>query len=184
MSVRLFVGNLSYDVSEADLRGLFAEVGSVTQVRIPLDRETGRPRGFAFVDMAEKAEADEAIRRLHQQVFQGRQLAISEAVAREDAGRGAPRPPMNRGPAPRMGEGGGGSGGPAPAAPARTFGPDALPRNKRRPEGRGGAEKGGPKGPIKEIASGRSHAGLNDDETDADDVPFWAANDGKDTEEE
>lgn len=182
MSVRLFVGNLSYDVSETDLRGLFSEVGSVTQVRIPLDRETGRPRGFAFVDMAEKAEADEAIRRLHQQVFQGRQLAISEAVAREDAGRGAPRPPMNRGPAPRVGEGGGGSF--APAAPARTFGPDALPRNKRRVEGRGGAEKGGPKGPIKEVASGRSHAGVEDDDGDGDDVPFWAANDGKDTDEE
>jgi len=180
VSVRLFVGNLSYDVTEADLKTLFGEVGAVKMVRVPVDRETGRPRGFAFVDFGERAEGDEAINRFHQQMFMGRQLAVSEAVAREDAPRGPPRPMGNPlgGPPPRMGGPmGGPSGGPAPA---RTFGPDALPRNKRKPvggKGAGGENK--PKGPIKESGARAFGRGVEDEEGDGDEVPFWAIDDGK-----
>ncbi|MBL8785249.1 MAG: RNA-binding protein [Deltaproteobacteria bacterium] len=186
MSVRLFVGNLSYDTSEADLRELFSQAGAVTQVRIPVDRETGRPRGFAFVDLAERAEAEEAIRRFHQQTLLGRTLAVSEAVAREDAPRGGaggggggggglgPRPAYR--PAPAMGNERQGGGAP----PVRTFGPDALPKGRRKPEG-GRPAGSGPKGPIKERAAGRSFGVANDEDGD-DEVPFWAKDDGKDAD--
>ena len=179
MSVRLFVGNLSYDVTEAELKALFAEVGTVTVVRLPLDRESGRPRGFAFVDFAERAEAEEAISRFNQQLLKGRALAVSEAMAREDAPRAPPRGPLG-GPAPRM-------GGAGPGQAARTFGPDALPRNKRRPEGgRGAGGDKGPKGPIKESGGGRAFGGgFADDDADTGDlVPFWAVDDGKHEDDE
>lgn len=180
MSVRLFVGNLSYDVTEADLRTLFSEVGAVTVVRVPVDRETGRPRGFAFVDFAERPQGEEAINRFHQQMFKGRQLAVSEAVAREDQSRAPSRGPMGSplgGPAARP------SGPPGQAT--RTFGPDALPRNKRRPEG-GRAGERGPRGPIKESSAGRAFGGgLSEDDADAaDEVPFWAVDDGKNQDDE
>lgn len=184
MSARLFVGNLSYEVTEADLRALFSEVGTVTVVRVPVDRESGRPRGFAFVDFAERAQAEAAISRFNQQSFKGRQLAVSEAVAREDAPRG---------PRPMDGGGGGGMGGPGPRSgggpsgpAARTFGPDALPRNKRRPEGgRGPGGEKGPKGPVKELGAARTFGtDLEEDEVPGDDVPFWAVDDGKDGEDE
>jgi len=180
----LFVGNLSYEVTEADLRALFSEIGAVSMVRIPLDRESGRPRGFAFVDFAERSEGEQAIARLNQQMFKGRALGVSEAVAREDAPRGPARAPMSHpmGAPPARPAG-------APGQPARTFGPDALPRNKRRPEGgRGGGGGGdkGPRGPIKESSAGRAFGGgLADDELDnGDDVPFWAKHDGQDTDDE
>ncbi|PKN54526.1 MAG: hypothetical protein CVU56_26100, partial [Deltaproteobacteria bacterium HGW-Deltaproteobacteria-14] len=70
MSVRLFVGNLSYDVTEAELRTLFSEAGPVVMVRMPVDRESGRPRGFAFVEYAERAQGEAAIQRFDQQVLQ------------------------------------------------------------------------------------------------------------------
>lgn len=184
MSVRLFVGNLSYEVTEADLRALFSEVGTVTVVRIPLDRESGRPRGFAFVDFAERPEGEAAIARFHQQMFKGRALGVSEAVAREDAPRSsAPRAPMGN----PMGAPAARPAG-APGQPVRNFGPDALPRNKRRPEGGrggGGGEKG-PRGPIKESGAGRAFGGgLADDDADTgDDVPFWALQDGKGNDDE
>lgn len=179
MSVRLFVGNLSYDVTEADLRTLFSEVGAVTVVRVPLDRETGRPRGFAFVDFAERPQGEAAIGRFHQQMFKGRQLAVSEAVARDDQSRAPARAPMGAplgAPSPRPAG--------APGQAPRTFGPDALPRNKRRPEGRG-AERG-PRGPIKESSAGRAFGGgLADEDGDgADEVPFWAVDDGKNQDDE
>lgn len=182
MSVRLFVGNLSYEVTEADLRALFSEVGTVSMVRIPLDRESGRPRGFAFVDFAERAEGEAAISRFHQQMFKGRALGVSEAVAREDAPRAPARAPMSH----PMGAPAARPAGPA-GAPARTFGPDALPRNKRRPEGGrgGGGGERGPRGPIKESGAGRAFGGgfADDDADTGDEVPFWAKNDGQDADE-
>ena len=60
MAVRLFVGNLPYDVTEADLRAHFAAVGPLSYISLPTDRETGRPRGFAFVEFIERADAEEA----------------------------------------------------------------------------------------------------------------------------
>ena len=106
MAVRLFIGNLPYGASEADLRAHFAAIAEPSHVVMPVDRETGRPRGFAFVEFADRAVAEEVIRKFDAQPFQGRNLAVSEARARED------RPPG--GFAPRPG-GGGGFGGPRPA---------------------------------------------------------------------
>ncbi len=84
MAVRLFIGNLPYGASEADLRAHFAAVAEPSHVAMPVDRETGRPRGFAFVEFAERAVAEEVIRKFDSQPFQGRPLAVSEARARED----------------------------------------------------------------------------------------------------
>ena len=79
MSVRLFIGNLPYAATEAELREHLSGVGQPSQIVLPVDRETGRPRGFAFVDYADRGVAEEAIRRYHQQPFKGRPLAVSEA---------------------------------------------------------------------------------------------------------
>jgi RNA recognition motif-containing protein len=122
--VRLFVGNLPYQATEDDLRTHFAQVGNPTQIVRPLDRETGRARGFAFVEYAERAAAEEAIKKFDGQLFMGRPLAVSEARAREDRGPGGPpRPGGFSGPRPGgfsggggggFGGGGGGFGGPRP----------------------------------------------------------------------
>jgi cold-inducible RNA-binding protein len=109
LAVRLFIGNLPYSASEADLRAHFAPVAEPSHVAMPVDRETGRPRGFAFVEFADRDKAEEVIRKFDAQPFQGRPLAVSEARAREDRG---PRPPGS-GFGPRPG-GGGGFGGPRP----------------------------------------------------------------------
>ena len=111
MAVRLFIGNLPYGASEADLRAHVAAVAEPSHVAMPVDRETGRPRGFAFVEFAERTVAEEVIRKFDSQPFQGRPLAVSEARAREDR---PPRPPGGGGFAPRPGGGGGGFGGPRP----------------------------------------------------------------------
>ena len=84
MAVRLFIGNLPYGASEADLRAHFSAVAEPSHVAMPVDRETGRPRGFAFVEFAERSVAEEVIRKFDSQPFQGRPLAVSEARARED----------------------------------------------------------------------------------------------------
>ena len=161
MSVRLFIGNLPYAASEAELREHLSSVGAPSQIVLPVDRETGRPRGFAFVDYAERNVAEEAIRRFNQQPFKGRPLAVSEARPREDRPAG-PRPggfsgPRPGGPpsggfgGPRPGGGGGFAPRPAgdgssPSSRNRNFGPDAPPKNKRKPQKR---DEGRPKGPIK-----------------------------------
>jgi len=110
LAVRLFIGNLPYGASEADLRAHFSAVAEPSHVVMPVDRETGRPRGFAFVEFTERSAAEEVIKRFDAQPFQGRNLAVSEARARED--RPPPRP---GGFSPRPGgPGGGGYGGPRP----------------------------------------------------------------------
>jgi RNA recognition motif-containing protein len=114
LAVRLFIGNLPYGASEADLRAHFAAVAEPSHVVMPVDRETGRPRGFAFVEFAERTAAEEVIKKFDQQPFQGRSLAVSEARAREDRPPGgfAPRPGGSGFGGPRPG--GGGFGGPRP----------------------------------------------------------------------
>jgi RNA recognition motif-containing protein len=115
----LFVGNLSYNTTEADLRTYFGTVAAPSQVVLPVDRETGRPRGFAFVEFLDRAHAETAIQRFNGQVFNGRPLAVSEARAREDrgpAGPGGPRPGGFGGPRP------GGFSGPRPGGPGGGFG--------------------------------------------------------------
>ena len=176
MPVRLFVGNLSYNTSEAELRAYFATVAAPSQVVLPVDRDTGRPRGFAFVEFGERSQAEEAIQRFNGQVFNGRPLAVSEARAREDRGPGGPRPGGFSGP--RPGGFGGprppssfggprpfepGSGGP-PAPPRnRNFGPDAKPQRGGQKNKRKEGER--PRGPIPLKATGRSFT-LDDDSPD------------------
>ena len=164
MSVRLFIGNLPYSATEPDLREHLSSVGAPAQIVLPTDRETGRPRGFAFVDYSDRAVAEEAIRRFNQQPFKGRPLAVSEARPREERPAG-PRPggfsPRPGGPSPGYGGGAPRPGGFAPrpgegggsATRSRNFGPDAPPKNKRKPT-RKDSDRG-PRGPIKERPVGR-----------------------------
>ena len=84
MAVRLFVGNMPYGATEADLRTHFGAVGDPSQVVIPVDRNTGRPRGFAFVEYQDKALAEQAIAKFNQQPFMGRTLSVSEAYDEAD----------------------------------------------------------------------------------------------------
>jgi RNA recognition motif-containing protein len=88
MGKRLYVGNLSYGVTEADLREVFAEAGDVVDVKVVLDRDTGRPRGFAFVELASDGEATRAIEQLNGRELQGRAMNISEARERTGGGGG------------------------------------------------------------------------------------------------
>jgi len=193
LAVRLFVGNLSYSTTEADLRAYFGAVAPPSQVVLPVDRETGRPRGFAFVEFIERPHAEQAIQRFNGQVFNGRPLAVSEARAREDRGPGGPRPggpggsfggPRPGGPGggfggPRPGGPGGGFGGPRPggfggprpfdpAAPQpprnRNFGPDAKPQRGQNAKAKK-KENERPRGPIPTKFTGRSFS-LDDDSPD------------------
>lgn len=89
MGKRLYVGNLSYSTTEADLRDAFAATGhEVAEVKVVLDRDTGRPRGFAFVEMATDDGAQAAIEALNGKDLQGRTLAVSEARERSGGARG------------------------------------------------------------------------------------------------
>ncbi len=87
MAQRIYVGNLPFSSSEADVESLFASYGSVLSCALPTDRETGRPRGFGFVEMDE-AEAAKAIQALNGQDFQGRTLTVNEARPRREGGGG------------------------------------------------------------------------------------------------
>src|SRR5688500_8662999 len=116
MGTKLYVGNLNYNTSEDSLRQRFGANGrEVTSVSIIMDRETGRSRGFAFVEMATADAAQAAMRELDGTDLDGRTLRINEARERES--RGGPRPPgpggaggFSRGPRPGGGFGGGGGG--------------------------------------------------------------------------
>lgn len=144
MAVRLFIGNLAYDVTEDALRAHFAAIGPLSYLSVPLDRATGKPRGFAFVEFSERADAEEAIRRLHNQVFQGRQLAVNEARARDDRITAAlPGSVVPRSPLATAGPGDG-----------RNFGPDAAPRRKRKPSKGTGRVERGPRRPMRKRATG------------------------------
>jgi RNA recognition motif-containing protein len=98
--MNIYVGNLSFDTSESELEAAFASYGAVTSARLATDRDTGRPRGFGFVEMTNATEAQAAINGLNGSQLQGRALTVNEARPRE-AGAGG-----NRG-----GGGGGYSGG-------------------------------------------------------------------------
>ena len=84
----IYVGNLSYDVTENDLTGVFAEYGTVKRVQLPTDRETGRKRGFAFVEMGSDAEEEAAIAALDGAEWLGRNLKVNKAKPREERGGG------------------------------------------------------------------------------------------------
>ena len=86
LSMSIYVGNLSYDVTQEDLNAVFAEYGSVKRVQLPSDRETGRLRGFAFVEMGTETEEAAAIEALDGAEWMGRDLKVNKAKPREDRG--------------------------------------------------------------------------------------------------
>jgi RNA recognition motif-containing protein len=81
----LYIGNLSYDVTPEDLERVFAEYGDVKRVSLPTDRETGKPRGFAFVDMAAEAQEDTIIESLDGAEWMGREMRVNKARPRDDS---------------------------------------------------------------------------------------------------
>src|SRR5215210_2000247 len=89
MSMKLYVGNLSFQTSSEDLQELFAQAGTVESASVVEDRETGRSRGFGFVEMASKEEGQKAIEQFNGKELNGRNLNVNEARPRED--RGGPR---------------------------------------------------------------------------------------------
>jgi RNA recognition motif-containing protein len=80
---KLYVGNLTYQVGSSDLEQLFSQFGSVQSAQVITDRDTGRSKGFGFVEMSNEAEANAAIRGLHDQEHEGRRLTVNEAKPRE-----------------------------------------------------------------------------------------------------
>jgi len=102
----LFVGNMSFQTTESELRDLFAPFGQVTRVHMAMDRETGRARGFAFVEMPNDEEAAKAMTGLDGKELGGRNLKVNEARPKGEGG--APRGPKSYG---RPGGGGSGGGG-------------------------------------------------------------------------
>ena len=203
MGVRLFIGNLPYSATEADLRAHFAPIAEPSHVVMPVDRETGRPRGFAFVEFQDRSLAEEVISKFNAQPFQGRNLAVSEARAREDRPPRPPGPPgAFRGPRPFGppggprppgggfgGGGGGGFGGPRPGGPggpprdrSANFGPPAPPRRLRGKKGQQQEYK--PRGPIKERTGGRIYDVDDlegDDTVDVDNFATRAPNETDDS---
>jgi RNA recognition motif-containing protein len=87
MEVKLYVGNLSYDTTEDDLRSMFAQVGTVNEVALIKDRDTGTSKGFAFVTMSSQDEAKQAIERFNGQTLSDRNLTVNIARPREDRPR-------------------------------------------------------------------------------------------------
>jgi len=111
-TMKLYVGNLSFKTSEAELRALFEQHGQVTSATLVMDRETGRPRGFGFVEMDNDDEARAAMNALNGQNVGGRDLAVNEARPREERSGGGGRGGYGggRGGGGRGGYGGGGGG--------------------------------------------------------------------------
>ncbi|MBK6315548.1 MAG: hypothetical protein IPF53_14955 [Blastocatellia bacterium] len=195
MAVRLFVGNLPYSATEAELREHFGAAGAVSGVWLPLDRETGKPRGFAFVEYEDRAVAEEAVRKFNNQPFGGRPISVNEARPPERTGAPPPRRPASPGgytgdrpsgpreggygPRPMGGPPGGGGFDPPPEPGAervrdrsRSFGPDAI-RKKGRKGGRGDKgdkARGGPKQPLQVTSTGRVFWDEDEDHSDELDV--------------
>jgi RNA recognition motif-containing protein len=88
MSKKLYVGNLSYSATEAQVRELFTQAGEVSDVTIIMDRDTGRSKGFGFVQMTNDGDAQNAIRRFNGQTMDNRALTVNEARPREDRSGG------------------------------------------------------------------------------------------------
>jgi len=106
MGRKLYVGNLPYETNEDDLQNLFAQAGAVESVNVMRDRETGRARGFAFVEMVSDEDAQNAITQLNEQPFGGRRLTVNEARPQAPRGGG-----FGGGGGGGRGPGGGGGGG-------------------------------------------------------------------------
>ncbi len=106
MSMKLYVGNLSFGTTEEDLQQLFSQVGTVDSASMVTDRDTGRSRGFAFVEMSSKSEGEAAIAKFNGSELNGRSLTVNEARPRENQGGG-----FGGGRGGGRGGGGGGRGG-------------------------------------------------------------------------
>jgi cold-inducible RNA-binding protein len=199
MPVRLFVGNLPYDMTEPDLREFFSSVGPLSNVIIPVDRETGKRRGFAFVEFSDPAHAEEATRRLNNQPYKGRNITINEARAREarpDSGPGArspmrpaggfPRPSFTPRPpslgSPEFATNPMENGRAGRSDRRRNFGADAKPARKRKANYGSKGEMGGKRGPIRERVGGQFFG--YDDNDDCDDKDLDILSDFKETDEE
>ena len=127
MSTKLYVGNLSFKATQEEVREIFSQFGNVMDVALPMDRESGRPRGFAFVTMETGDEAQKAVDGLNGQNFQGRDLQVNEA-----------RPPE-----PRTGGGGGYGGGGGRGGERRSGGGGGGGYGGDRRGGGGGGGGGG-----------------------------------------
>ncbi len=88
MESKLYVGNLSYNVSEDELRELFSQAGEIKEVTMILDRETRRPKGFGFVEFMNQADAEKAIQMFNEQELDGRRMTVNIARPREERGGG------------------------------------------------------------------------------------------------
>jgi len=84
--VTIYIGNLSFQATEEDLREVFAEYGEVSRISLPTDRETGRKRGFAFVEMKDESKEDAAIAELDGAEWLGRELKVNKAKPRDNGG--------------------------------------------------------------------------------------------------
>lgn len=120
MSNKLFVGNLDFATTQDDLMELFSQAGSVTEVFLPNDRATGRPRGFAFVEYADSDSATAAIERFDGHELNGRALRVNSAEERRPGGGGPP-----------FGGGGGGGGRPGGGGDRAKSRPKGSRRNAR-----------------------------------------------------
>jgi RNA recognition motif-containing protein len=166
---RLFVGNLPYEATAAELKDLFSSVGMVSNVSLPVERESGKPRGFAFVEFPDPAHAQEAVRRFHDQPFNGRPLVVNEARARESrpsSSSFSPRPSQSQTTRP--------SSCPFPqddqfsrkGGPSRHFGPDATPQRGRKQPSRGPKSERGHKKPMGERKGGQFFGTIDDEPYD------------------
>jgi RNA recognition motif-containing protein len=180
MSFRLFVGNLPYDSDETEIKELFSKAGQVTHLSIPIDRETGKRRGFAFIEFAEKAQADEAIRIFSNQAFKGRNLIVNEARARESrpqtsssmssSARGLAGGNLSRGFSSFKDDGLSLSPPEREQRRNRKFGPDAKPSRGREPWNRRQKAEGGKRGPIPIRRGGQFFSADDDYSPDEDDL--------------
>lgn len=123
MAVKLYVGNLSYTTMEDDLRSLFDQAGTVASCEFVLDKFTGKPRGFAFVEMSSQEEAERAAKEFNDYEFQGRKLVVNEARPREQRSFGG----GHGGGAP----GGGGYGGKRKSGKGSRRGSRSAKRDKK-----------------------------------------------------
>jgi RNA recognition motif-containing protein len=111
MGKKLYVGNLAYGISDSDLEQLFAQYGTVQSAQVIMDRDTGRSKGFGFVEMGNDNEAQAAITGLNGQESQGRALTVNEARPKESGGGGGGRGGYGGGGGGKRGGGGYGGGG-------------------------------------------------------------------------
>lgn len=175
MGIRLYVGNLPFNVIEAELREHFSTVGPLSYLSIPTDRETGKQRGFAFLEFKDRAQADEAIRRFNNQSFRGRSLSVSEARGSGHRAAAPDRPSTPRSASTAKPA----SADPLSNKPSRNPGPDAPSRHGRSRSKSEFRSERGPKGPMREVGSGQFFSGGDEDDyddydTEADEENFEA----------